>query len=534
MRGADVVIGALRQAGLDTIFTLSGNHVMAVFDAAIGQGVRLIHTRHEAAAVSMADAYARMTGTVGIALVTGGAGHVNALGALCTARAGETPLLLLSGHAPHGELGKGAFQELDQVALAAPLTKASWMAQSAAGLGADIARGLRIARSGRPGPVHISLPSDVLDDAAPKGMEPNDKAARDVQGLEPALADAAMAMLRTAERPVIIVPPALCTTAGRHVLKRLATLGIPVIPMESPRGLDDPALGGVRQVLRTADLVVLRGKALDFTLGFGADSISPGRWIVIDPEPAMLERAARLLPTSPALSAQADPQAAIEALLALGDGTILASAAWRDRVSHVLADRRTAMMQAASARLNSATLCAAIDQFMRRLDNPILIADGGEIGQWAQALIAAPDRIINGVAGAIGPSIPFAIGAKAAAPARPVLAVLGDGTFGFHMAEFETAARLGLNFIAVIGNDGWWNAERQLQIRRYGAERAIGCELDRATRYDQVAVALGGHGELVETLDDIGPALQRALAANRPACLNVLIDGLSAPKMAVQ
>jgi acetolactate synthase-1/2/3 large subunit len=116
----------------------------------------------------------------------------------------------------------------------------------------------------------------------------------------------------------------------------------------------------------------------------------------------------------------------------------------------------------------------------------VFVSDGGEIGQWAQALIPVPDRIINGVAGAIGPSIPFAIGAKVASPDRTVLAVLGDGTFGFHMAEFETAVRHQVPFITVIGNDGFWNAERQLQRRKYGEARAVGCSLEQGIRYDQL------------------------------------------------
>ena len=152
MRGADIVVETLARAGVRKVFTLSGNHVMPVFDAALGIGIDLVHVRHEAAAVHMADAWARTTGEVGVALVTGGAGHANAIGALCTAAASESPVLLLSGHAALDEIGLGAFQEMRQADLAEPVTKASWTARSAAGLADDIARAMRIARSGRPGP----------------------------------------------------------------------------------------------------------------------------------------------------------------------------------------------------------------------------------------------------------------------------------------------------------------------------------------------------------------------------------------------
>jgi acetolactate synthase I/II/III large subunit len=163
LRGADLLTRVLHLAGHRTIFTLSGNHIMPVFDATIGTSLRLIHTRHEAACVHMADAYARLTGEVGIALVTGGQGHTNAVAALTTAQCAEAPVVLLSGHAGVNELGRGAFQELDQVALARPVTKASWMVPSADRMGHDLAAAIRIAQSGRPGPVHLSLPVDLLE-----------------------------------------------------------------------------------------------------------------------------------------------------------------------------------------------------------------------------------------------------------------------------------------------------------------------------------------------------------------------------------
>src|SRR6186713_1828230 len=162
-RGADIVARSLARLGYTRVFTLSGNHIMSIFDAALDAGLDLVHVRHEAAAVHMADAHGRLTGEAGIALVTGGPGHANAVGALFTALGAESPMVLLSGHAATWELGRGGFQELDQAAMAAPVTKASWMAKGTATLGQDIAEAMRIATSGRPGPVHVSLPSDLLD-----------------------------------------------------------------------------------------------------------------------------------------------------------------------------------------------------------------------------------------------------------------------------------------------------------------------------------------------------------------------------------
>jgi acetolactate synthase-1/2/3 large subunit len=158
----------------------------------------------------------------------------------------------------------------------------------------------------------------------------------------------------------------------------------------------------------------------------------------------------------------------------------------------------------------------------------VLVVDGGEFGQWSQACVDAPCRLINGPAGSIGAAIPFAIAAKRARPNATVIAMLGDGTFGFHMAEFDTALRHRLKFLAVIGNDACWNAEHQIQLNNYGADRAIGCEL-LPTRYDLAVVGLGGHGELVTRSADLSAALDRALAADKPACLNVMVARLPAP-----
>ena len=175
-RGADLLVQALQRAGVKIVFTLSGNHIMPVFDALLGSGIRLIHTRHEAAAVHMADAWARLTGEVGVALVTGGPGHANAVSALYTAQMADSPVLLLSGHAPNGQLGQGAFQEMRQADLAAPVCKAVWTSASPDALAVDVARAIATARSGRPGPVHLSLPSDALEGTASPGSLPEPSA----------------------------------------------------------------------------------------------------------------------------------------------------------------------------------------------------------------------------------------------------------------------------------------------------------------------------------------------------------------------
>jgi acetolactate synthase-1/2/3 large subunit len=538
MRAAEAVIETLRRAGVRKIFTLSGNHIMPVFDAALGSGIDLVHVRHEAAAVHMADAWARVTGEVGIALVTGGAGHANAVGALCTASASESPVVLLSGHAGLDELGLGAFQELRQADLAEPMTKASWTARSAAEIADDIARAMRIARAGRPGPVHVSLPFDVLE----QRIEPPAPwlAASDFEPVAVTLAaedgQRILAEIAAAVRPVVVAPPALCMRRGRALLAALeSAVGVPVVPMESPRGVNDPALGCWAEVLARADLIVLLGKPLDFTLRFGrSPPLHPQcRWIAIEPDPALAERVAKIPQGRLVCHATADAIAAGGALIAAGKASSRrGDEEWLDQVRESIAYRPPSWRDAQKrpdAPVHPAEMCRQLNDVVARYPDAVFVSDGGEIGQWAQALIAAPERLINGPAGAIGASIPFAIAAKAARPDAAVLAVLGDGSFGFHMAEFDTAVRYDLPFVAVIGNDSRWNAEYQIQLRNYGAQRAHGCTLASGTRYDLVAAALGGHGEFVTMAADLPAALERAFASGKPACVNVLIESVAAP-----
>src|SRR5947209_19962680 len=204
LRGADIVAQSLARLGCRHVFTLSGNHIMSIFDATLETDLDLVHVRHEAAAVHMADAWGRLTGDAGIALVTGGPGHANAVGALFTALGAESPMVLLSGHAAIWELGRGGFQELRQADMAAPAPKASFTATSAATLGRDVGEAIRIATSGRPGPVHLSLPSDLLEERVESNaiVWPDGPGASSA-ALSDAVADATLAAIWSAARPII-------------------------------------------------------------------------------------------------------------------------------------------------------------------------------------------------------------------------------------------------------------------------------------------------------------------------------------------
>jgi acetolactate synthase I/II/III large subunit len=480
LRGADVLARSLAAAGARRVFTLSGNHVMPVFDAALEAQLALIHVRHEAAAAHMADAWGRLTGEPGVALVTGGPGHANAVSALYTALAAQSPMLLISGHAPLGELGKGAFQEMAQAQVAAPLAKASWTVQSAERLADDVVRAWRLACSDCPGPVHLSVPNDVLDALTESRVPPAEdfKVGQRSADLPQALLDA--------KRPLIIAGPA--------AMRKDIDAGIPVIGMESPRGVSDPSLGRLAAVLKQADVVLLLGKRLDFTLAFGK---------AFAPDCLLLEADAESLRGS------------------------AAQTGWCDEVNAALR-YRPPEWHGIQGRLHPVAVCREVQKLLEA-PGAVLVCDGGEFGQWAQACLRAPRRVINGPAGSIGSALPFAAAAKLAFPQAPVVAMLGDGTFGLHMSEIDTAVRYGLGYLALVGNDATWNAEYQIQLRAYGAARAHGCEL-LPTRYGAVAAAMGAHGEDVASFSELQPALQRAAASGKPGCVNVMIERLPAPR----
>ena len=497
MRGADLVARTLARAGTRHVFALSGNHVMPVFDAALDARLPILHVRHEAAAVHMADAWARITGETGIAMVTGGPGHANAVSALYTALAAESPVVLLSGHAPTSELGRGAFQEMAQAEMAAPACKASWTVRAAADLGTDIARALRLAQAGRPGPVHLSLPSDLLEQQV-EGEVPSNFSPDPVPSV---LTEEILQGIRRAKKPLLIASPAAASVRGRAALRRFEeTTHVPAIVMESPRGVNDPSLGLLAEVLAQADIVVLAGKRRDFTLKFGAAFGKDCRVIETD-------------------------CGAVDA----GKGSWTKSA-WFDEVRVALAFRPPAWKTLSSKAGSPLHPVEVGREVQRLLERPgsVLVSDGGEFGQWAQATVSATHRVINGVAGAIGSALPFAAAAKLALPDATVVAMLGDGTFGFHSSEIDTAAREKLGYVAVVGNDRCWNAEYQIQLRSYGEARAHGLDL-LPTRYDEVARAFGAHGEHVERAADLAPALARARDAGRVACVNVHIERVPAP-----
>ena len=531
MRGADWLVAGLTEAGVTTIFSLSGNQIMPVYDATMDHDMRIIHTRHEGAAVYMAEAAAQMTGDVGIALLTAGPGFANGLSAMYTVKESETPVVILSGDSPRSRDSHGAFQELDQCATAAPMVKASFRARAGNELKTDILKAIALAKHGRPGPVHLALPDDVLRQTGEQSAE---SCVADPEALN-SLSNDQLSQIESAiassEKPMIVLGPDFCRPHAKASVDAISSqLNIPCVAFESPRGLRAPRLGAFAEVLGESDLIISIGKPLNFMVGFGDDAVlkSNCHIIQIDSETAVLEKDQSRLGARISLQVTASATEVLEQLKASIPKH--STNGWVEEVQSAVSYRPAGWDEAPDNddKIGPIEFAKAVAPWISKSPEASFIVDGGEIGQWCQAILDSKYAMINGPSGAIGGSIPYAIGSKAVRPDQPAITIMGDGTAGFYLAEFETAVRENTPLVAIVGNDAKWNAEHQIQIREFGADRTHSCELTPA-RYDRVAAELGGHGELVTSLDQLAPALERAFAANKPACVNVMIEGQAAP-----
>ena len=531
VNGAVLLARALALAKVGPIFTLSGNQVLPVYDAGIDAGLRFVDTRHESAAAHMADAWGRLTERPGVCLVTAAPGHLNALTGVATAWMAESPLIFFSGGADLAHLGKGGFQEIDQVGTVQPVCKAAWIARSAVELPALVAHAHRTALEGTPGPVHVTLPFDLLNEQvdesaaakpAPADFEPTHRRA------DAAEVERAVGLLAEAERPLVLGGPAAWRGAtGERLRGLLDRVGMPGFLIESPRGLTDPSLHGLGGEFKRADVVLLLGPQ-DFTVGFGGTRVfgESARVVQVAPERGEIGRnrpvEVGLIGDASTVLGQLDRATAERSWQATG---------WRDELEELRRENRSTLDpygESDETPIHPLRVAAAVRDALRPGDSVAL--DGGEFGQWARwAVGSGPYRTLgNGKLGGIGSGVPFAIAAALARPEARSVAFIGDGTFGFHGMEFDTAVRFGVPMVAVVGNDAGWAAERHRQRQLYGPDRLVAADL-LPTRYDRVVVALGGHGEHVEHPEELTPAIERAFTSGKPACVNVAIASIPSP-----
>ncbi len=540
--GSQLICKALKLEGVKNVFALAGDHILPLLDAMSEQDFKIYDTRHEQAAVHMADAWSRITERPGVCMYTT-PGFANAIPGLANAMHTEAPLLSIAGCADAHDLGRGAQQEIDQVAMAAPVCKGSFMVHDVRRIPEFIARALRLAFSGRRGPVHLTIPIDVQEQSvdegqvaftAPEMYRPKMAALGD-----PELVRRAVGLLREAQRPLVVAGSAAGYTLSGEAIARFAeTTRLPVLTEEQSRGLipDDHPYGfgyferGLNRVaakVREADVLVLLGRKQDFTIGFcrPPNVAADAQIIQIDPSALEIGRNRGV-----AVGMIGDVSSVLEQMTREAANYSWKELPWVEELRAV----RSAQVEWAEQLAKPQTPMHAlfVHKTLKSMLRPddCLVFDGGDFCHFGRAYLPAlkPKRWFNvSSLGMLGSSLPAALAAKVAYPDQRVFMLSGDGAFGFNAMEFDTAVRHQLPIVAILGNDSAWGIDRQIQLGLYG--RSVATEL-RQTRYDQVVQGLGGYGEFVERSDGLKPALERALAAGKPALINVAVERAISPR----
>lgn len=536
---AQLLVRSLVDHGVREVFALSGGHLDPIFQACLDQGVRIIDTRHEAAAVHMADGYARATGRPGVAIVTAGPGVTNAVTGVANAYMDAIPVICIAGRSPIRDDDHLPLQGMDQVALMAPVTKFARTVLQPERIAEYFLMAWRNATSGRPGPVFLDIPVDVLFTPANESSVPSLQRHEQPRSVPPAESiDLALDLLERAERPAIFAGGGAFFSGAQEELRQFAAMtATPVFANSKARGLVPEwsdlgygafALAASPLAAQAAggppDVVMLLGARVGMNTGGGARSLLPAtaRVIQLDIEPEEIGRGRDI-----DVALVGDVRDTLRLMMDRCRGRSFGE--HKEWIAALDASKKglRAMHHAAGARdepIHQSRLAREIAETLA--GDGIIVADGGETSIWMaeQAIVLnGGDYLSHGYLGCLGVGLPFAIAAKVAQPEKRVIAILGDGSAGLNIAEFDTAVRHGIPIVVVINNDQGWGMIRHGQRTRYGADRVIGAELG-TTRYDLVAAGFGAHAEFVTKASDIGPALRRALASGKTACINVMTD----------
>jgi acetolactate synthase-1/2/3 large subunit len=531
LHGGMLIAKMLKREGVEVVFTLSGGHIASIYDGCIREGIRVVDTRHEQAAVHAAEGWAKVTRTPGVALLTAGPGVTDGITGIANAYLNGSPLLIFGGAAPVEQWERGALQELPMVDVLRPITKWSRTVMQTKRLAEYTAIAFREATSGRHGPVFLECPMDVLNNFvdADDGLLPAPGYRTPARALgDPAEVERAAALLQKAERPVIFAGSTVWWDDASAALRPLAEkLQAPAFLNGSGRGSlppDHPLFFSLarRAALSGSDLVLLVGTKLDFRLGYGRPPLIPADvrlvWLDTRPEDIGVNRGADV-------GIPGNVGAVMEQLTAA-----LGSAASHESWLASLREKEAAALEAEEASMCSDAEPIHPLRLCRELRDALdhdayVIGDGGDIVSYGARVISAwePGHWLDaGPMGTLGAGTGFAIATKLAHPKRQVAVLFGDGAFGLNGMEFETMVRHNLPVVGVIGNDGLWAQIYHTQKLLLGHGTAG--ELSPGIRYDRMVEAFGGYGELVTRPQEIRPAIDRAFAAGKPACVNVLTD----------
>lgn len=525
MLGGRIVAAWLKAQGVDKVFALSGEHILPVFDGCAEEGIEVIATRHEQGAVLAAEAYARVTGRPGVAFVTAGPGVTNAVTGLAVATTSGSPVYLMSGRTSTKKRLTGTFQDIDGRAITAPVTKWADTVFDTERIPTYLEWGWRRMVGGRPGAVFLELPHDVLKGDAEVSVAPLKFA--EPPGASPDALAAALKMLGEAERPMIIAGGgAFWSGAGEQLRAFAERTMIPVATLNAARGLlpdgHDACIGPMAEAglaLIQSDVMLILGTKFDASVTFGGPPLFTGNEKIIQVDIESTSIGLNRVPDLPVLG---------DVATVLTQLTDAWDAKPKDEWCRQAKETGVQMHAAWDGMTSGEGSPVPPGRVVREVINEagreaILISDGGDSHTWAITTFPAyrPGSYLHthDALGTIGVGVPYALGAKAAAPDRPVVLCIGDGSFGFGALELETAARHNLPFTTVIMNNGAWGNIRHEQNRQFKQTDATRLSV---ASYEKIAEAVGGFGERVEDAAQVGPAIRRAIDSGLPAVVNVI------------
>jgi acetolactate synthase-1/2/3 large subunit len=533
--GGALLAQALRSAQVETVFALHGGHLDAFFHGCLNQGIELVDFRHESSAGHAADAYARVTGRIGVCAVTSGPGFTNAISAIVSAQLDGIPMLVIVGAPPLREVLTNELQGgFDQIAMAVPGAKWAHRITNTERIPDLTAMAIRKATTGRKGVVVLEVPIDVMHLPVPPGLETPfaDAANRPQPFAAPHEIEAAIALLRAAERPAIVCGvEAAQARCGEHLAAFAQAAQIPVFMTARGMGvlpaghpLNGHQAGNIALLgEHKPDAVLLLGQRLGLRMGGRGDGLLArgARLIQVHADAGEI---GRIRPIDLAISADCD---AVCQQLA----TAAASQAWPDRSEWVR--RATDAQWTLDAKYPDGQAAQGIHPYhgtkaVIEAVGPegIFVLDGGESNSWAahHVRVNHPGHLIGqGYLGCLGTGPGHAIGAQIAAPGRRVVQITGDGAMGFHIGEFDIMARRGLPIVTVILNNQVWGMSLHGQQILYGDDYHAISRLG-GTHYANIAAAFGCHAERVTHIDEVAPAMARALASGKPACIELMTD----------
>ncbi len=531
--GGHLVARMLAQEGVKYIFTLCGGHISPIYEGCADEGIGVIDVRHEQAAAHAAEGWAKVTGQPGVAVVTAGPGVTDTVTAVANAFQAPSPMILIGGRSPLAQWEMGALQEIDHVEFLKPITRWARAVLETRRIPEYLSIAFRHACAPKPGPAFLEIPMDVLNGSVEESQVvfPNKYRTEARPQGDPDLVEKAAELLLAAQRPVAIGGGSIwrCQASG-ELRQFIEMANVPVFLNGMGRGSvppDHPLFFSYCRnfALGQADVVLISGAPFDFRLGYGRPpAFHPDARVIqieLDATDIGRNRAVEV-------GIVGDVKHVLRQLTQEYSrrAPMRKEPAWVERLKQ--AEAR--IQQAEEPYLNSDAvpihplrLCKEVRNFLDR--DATVIGDGGEIVQFASRVLAAyyPGHWLDpGQLGCLGVGTGFAMAAKLARPDKQVLIMNGDGSFGLNAMEFDTMVRHCLPVVSVIGNDGAWGQMKHGYLARYG--RCVGVELAPGTRYDKMVGALGGYGEFVERPEDIRPALERAFASERPACVNVITD----------